>query len=76
MEKRIDPIIREYEELGKHIQYHIDVERSLRERLYRLTGCPNFGGCDGMNGSCHYCSEEDPDIYEKCWQFTFEKEKG
>ena len=69
----MEPIMREYEELGKHIQYHIDIERSLRERLYRLTGCSNFGGCDGTNGSCHYCSEANDGLFEKCKQFTFNK---
>ena len=25
---------------------------SLRERLFKLTGCRDFGNVDGMNGSC------------------------
>ena len=47
--------------------------KDLRERLYRLTGCLDFGGCDGTVGSCHYCLAEDPETFEKCWQFKYKR---
>lgn len=49
------------------------VSDNLRDRLYRLTGCRNFGGCDGMDGSCHYCLAENRALFDKCWDFKYGK---
>ena len=46
---------------------------NLRDRLYKLTGCRNFGGCDGMDGSCHYCLEECKELFDRCWEFKYGK---
>lgn len=70
----MEPIMRSYKELGEYIQCYIDAERNLHRRLERLTGCSNFGSCDGMNGSCHYCKENNIKLFKNCWEFTFNKE--
>jgi hypothetical protein len=49
------------------------ISDNLRDRLYKLTGCRNFGGCDGMDGSCHYCLEENRELFDKCWDFKYGK---
>lgn len=54
----------------KNYEYALD---NLRGRLYKLTGCRNFGGCDGMNGSCHYCLEERKELFDRCWEFKYGK---
>ena len=61
------------EELKNIINNQEMIIKNLQERLYKLTGCLDFGGCDGTVGSCHYCLEEDPELFEKCWQFKYEK---
>lgn len=60
----------ELENIIKNQDYTI---KDLRERLYKLTGCLDFGGCDGTVGSCHYCLAEDPETFEKCWQFKYKE---
>ena len=52
-------------------EYEIE---SLRNRLYRLTGCNNFGNLDGMDGSCVECFYNDRKLFDKCWEFKFSKE--
>ena len=47
---------------------------SLRQRLWRLTGCKDFGNLDGMNGACIECFYDDKQLFEKCEQFKFNKE--
>lgn len=47
---------------------------SLRKRMKKLTGCCEFGALDGMNGSCVECFYNDRKLFEKCEQFTFNKE--
>lgn len=49
------------------------VSDNLRDRLYRLTGCRNFGSCDGMDGSCHYCLAKNRALFDKCWDFKYGK---
>ncbi len=44
---------------------------SLRRRIKSLTGCEDFGNMDGMNGSCVECEREDPEIFQKCWNFKY-----
>lgn len=61
------------EELEQIIEYQHYTMQHLREQLYKLTGCYNFGSCDGMDGSCHYCSEQTPETFEKCWNFSYRK---
>ena len=51
-------------------EYQIE---SLRQRLERLTGCREFGNLDGMNGACVDCSYTTPELFEKCWNFHFNK---
>ena len=47
---------------------------SLRERLYKLTGCHDFGNVDGMNGTCIDCFYTNRPLFDKCWNFKFDKE--
>ena len=47
---------------------------NLRDRMYKLTGCREFGALDGMNGNCVECFYNDRKLFEKCEQFTFNKE--
>ena len=47
---------------------------NLRDRMYKLTGCREFGALDGMNGNCIECFYNDRKLFEKCEQFTFNKE--
>lgn len=61
------------EELENIIKNQDYIIKDLRERLYKLTGCLDFGGCDGTVGSCHYCLAEDPETFEKCWQFKYKR---
>lgn len=44
----------------------------LREKLGMLTGCPCFGDCDGMNGSCVDCYYDNPTLNMQCSQFQGE----
>ena len=45
----------------------------LHKRLEKLTGCAEFGLCDGMTGFCVECSYEQPELWEKCHNFKFDK---
>lgn len=49
---------------------------NLRDRMYKLTGCREFGALDGMNGNCVECFYNDRKLFEKCEQFKFNKEKN
>ena len=46
----------------------------LRRRMRKLTGCGDFGNLDGMNGSCIECQHKDPELFDKCWDFTLEND--
>ena len=43
------------------------------KRLDKLTGCNDFGLCDATNGACVTCGYEQPELYERCWNFRFDK---
>ena len=45
----------------------------LRERMYKLTGCREFGNLDGMNGACVECFYEERELFDRCWNFKFDK---
>ena len=47
------------------------ITENLRNRLFKLTGCKDFGNVDGMNGTCVKCSYEDEELFNKCWKFKF-----
>jgi len=32
--------------------------------------CESFGSPDGMDGSCHYCSEDNKDLFERCIEYS------
>ena len=61
------------DDLDIRIKNYEYISDNLRDRLYKLTGCRNFGGCDGMDGSCHYCLEENRELFDKCWDFKYGK---
>lgn len=42
----------------------------LREKLFLLTGCREFGNMDGMDGTCVYCNEKDKNLADRCFLFT------
>ena len=48
---------------------------SLRDRMYKITGCREFGTLNGINGNCIECFYNDKKLFEKCEQFKFNKEK-
>ena len=48
----------------------------LMKRLDKLTGCNDFGLCDSTNGACVICGYEQPELYERCWNFRFDKNKN
>ena len=52
-------------------EYH---RLTLNKRLEKLTGCAEFGLCDGMTGFCVECSYEQPELWEKCHNFKFDKQ--
>lgn len=41
----------------------------LRDRLFLLSGCRDFGGQDGTNGSCCDCFHNNRDMFERCCLF-------
>ena len=47
----------------------------LRDRMYKITGCREFGNPDGMNGACVDRSYDEKELFERCWNFKFSKEK-
>ena len=46
---------------------------NLRNRLKKLTGCGDFGNLDGMNGACIECSIDNKELFDRCWNFRFDK---
>lgn len=46
--------------------YVIDI---LRDRLFLITGCREFGGQDGTNGGCVECFYNTPDLHNRCCLF-------
>lgn len=44
----------------------------LRDRLFKLTGCREFGAQDGTCGGCVECFYNTPEIHEKCYAFMIE----
>ena len=48
---------------------------SLSDRLYRLTGCGDFGNIDSTNGTCIECFYNNRELNNKCFDFKF-KNKG
>lgn len=40
-----------------------------------LKQCIQFGNMDGMNGSCHYCKEDNRELFEACWNNKFKDAK-
>lgn len=51
------------------------IAETLRNRLFKLTGCKDFGNLDGMNGTCVDCSYNERELFDRCWNFHFSKEK-
>ena len=51
-------------------EYTVD---NLRDRLYRLTGCGDFGNVDGTVGTCVECFYDNPELFNKCWEFQHKK---
>ena len=47
-------------------------EKLLRKKLAILTGCPCFGDCDSMDGSCVDCYYDNPDLQNQCSRFQGE----
>ena len=45
----------------------------LRDRMYKITGCREFGNLDGMNGVCVECSYNEEELFNRCWNFKFDK---
>lgn len=45
------------------------VEDILRDRLYLLSGCRNFGGQDGTDGSCIDCYITNKNLHQRCRLF-------
>lgn len=41
----------------------------LRDKLFILTGCHDFGSSDGMNGSCVECCYENRALFDRCCLF-------
>lgn len=37
--------------------------------------CIQFGNLDGMNGSCHYCKENNRELFQACWNEKFKDSK-
>lgn len=45
------------------------IEESLRNRLFLLSGCHDFGNQDGTNGSCIECYYNNPVLHHRCCLF-------
>ena len=41
----------------------------LRDRLFLLTRCRNFGGHDSTDGTCVDCCHDDRQMFERCCLF-------
>lgn len=51
--------------------HNSDLENiSLRERLFLLGGCYDFGGSDGTNGACVECSFRNKPLWDRCNRFS------
>ena len=42
----------------------------LHSKIERLSGCREFGSCDGMNGCCVDCSYDNEELWNKCAEFS------
>ena len=66
---------REYLRSVSHRQLEIMVRNRgyinelLRDRLFLITGCRDFGGQDGTNGSCVECFYHNPELHNRCCLF-------
>lgn len=47
------------------------IEERDKNKIFLLAGCPCFGDLDGMDGSCVDCSEENPNLFDRCHFFKF-----
>ena len=54
-------------------ELHIE---DLRNRLFKLTGCKEFGRVDGVDGSCIDCLHENIKLFNKCWNFKLQYKKS
>ncbi len=45
------------------------IQDNLRQRLFVLAGCGDFGGQDGTNGSCVECYYNNRELHERCCLF-------
>lgn len=45
------------------------INERLMEKLYLVTGCKEFGDLDGMEGTCVYCCELNPQLFYRCELF-------
>jgi len=39
----------------------------LKDLVFVEDECSQFGNIDGMNGSCHYCKEDNQELFQACW---------
>lgn len=66
---------REYLRSVSHRQLEIMVRNSgyvnelLRDRLFLITGCRDFGGQDGTDGGCVECFYHNPELHNRCCLF-------
>ena len=66
---------REYLRSVSHRQLEIMVRNRsyvnelLRDRLFLITGCRDFGGQDGTNCSCVECFYHNPELHNRCCLF-------
>ena len=58
-----------HEQLEIFVFNHEYTESVLRDRLFLLSGCHDFGGQDGTNGSCVECCYNNPELHERCCLF-------
>lgn len=47
-----------------------EMRARIRHKFDLMRSCPYFGHRDGMNGSCHYCYEENEERWQLCEYFT------
>ena len=45
-------------------------ESTLRDKLFLLGGCHNFGGCDGTDGACVECYYNNQALFDRCSYFA------
>lgn len=63
------------EQLIIFVQNNEYIIESLRNRLKRLTECGDFGNGDGTVGTCVMCSYNNPELFERCWEFQYNQMK-